>query len=300
MIDQASKLRSLMGANVPAVEAAGGGAPMIVVSGARGGVGATSAAMNLAAVLSDQGERVLLVDGAQQRNELIETSGVRRELEFSLADVLSGKCRIEEALVGGPLGMQMLVNRWSARTSPDFSRTAQQRLMSELQSLDGSVDLVIVDAGRGLSAWSRRFWSRADLILVVATADDAGILDAYATVKQGVADASGLPLRLVINKAESDTAADEAQRRLDACCRRFLSRALPALPALPLHVAVDFVHMHSAPRVWEMPNTAFGHAALWLGRAVAEVLDGDAGCGMLGAGKMELSGFVAEGMGSGR
>ena len=195
MTDQAAKLRALVGESSPEVDARDGGVPIVVVTGARGGVGATTVAVNLAAVVADQGERVLLVDGAQQRNELVETSGVRREMEYSLAEVLVGKCEIEKAIVPGPVGVQMLVNRWSARTSPDFSRNAQQRLLGELQSLEGAVDLIVIDAGRGLTPWSRRFWSRANLVALVTTPDDATVLDAYAIVKQGVADSAELPLQ---------------------------------------------------------------------------------------------------------
>jgi flagellar biosynthesis protein FlhG len=281
MIDQASKLRSLMGAASPHVEVGDGGVPMVVVTGARGGVGATTVAVNLAAVMADQGERVMLVDGAQQRNEIIATSGSVRSFDYSLCDLLAGKCEIAKAIVPGPAGVRMLLNRWSARTSPDFSRSAQQRLFGELQSLEGSVDLIVVDAGRGLTAWSRRFWSRANLILLVTTPEDAAVLDAYAVVKQGTADAVRLPVRLIVNQAENDFAAESAQRRLAGACERFLSRRLPALPALPRHDAGGY--SAAVPRVWEMPNTVFGHAALWLGRAVRELLEDAAGYDVQGA-----------------
>jgi len=277
MSDQAAKLRALVGESSPELYARDGGVPIVVVTGARGGVGATSVAVNLAAVVADRGERVLLVDGAQQRNELVETSGVRREMEYSLAEVLGGKCAIEKAIVPGPVGLQMLLNRWSARTSPDFSRNAQQRLLGELQSLEGAVDLIVIDAGRGLTPWSRRFWSRANLVALVTTPEDATVLDAYAIVKQGVADSAELPLRLLVNQAANDLEADSVHRRLDSVCQRFLSRSLPALPALPMQVGRELGRMHVAPRVWETPHTEFGHAALWLGRAVRDLV-GEVSC----------------------
>ena len=76
MTDQAEKLRALIH-TAPAAEAAVGALPMIVVSGCRAGVGATTVALNLAAVLADRGERVLLVDGAQQRNDAIYPADLR-------------------------------------------------------------------------------------------------------------------------------------------------------------------------------------------------------------------------------
>ena len=278
MPDQAEKLRTLVTTASPA--AAGEGLPMIVVTGGRAGVGATTVALNLAAVLADRGERVLLVDGAQQRNEMLEPAGLRRDVEYGLSDVLSGKCAVGEAIVQGPAGVRMLLNRRNPRATRDFSRNEQQRLLTELQSLDESLDLIVLDAGRRVTLSSQRIWSRARLVVLVTTPDDAAVLDAYAAIKQSAAEAVPLPMRLLVNQAESDAAATDAQRRMEAACQRFLSRPLPVLPALPRHLASEFLGAPSAPRVWEMPNTPFGHAALWLGRAVSDLLSmEDAGCG---------------------
>ena len=56
-----------------------GGPPMVVVTGGRAGVGATTVAVNLAAVLADRGERVLVVDAAEERSNLAESAGVRSD-----------------------------------------------------------------------------------------------------------------------------------------------------------------------------------------------------------------------------
>jgi flagellar biosynthesis protein FlhG len=275
MTDQAEKLRALVDTAEPAA-LAGGALPMIVVSGGRAGVGTTTVALNLAAVLSDRGERVLLVDCAQQRNEAIESASTRRDVAYSLCDVLAGKCSAREAIVAGPAGIRLLPNRWNPRSSPDFSGRAQQRLLTELESLDGEIDLVVLDAGRGSSSWTQRLWHRAKLILLVTTSDDAAVLDAYAALKMGMADAAELPIRLVVNQSDSNRQAAGAHGRMQNACRRFLSRSIPAMPALPRHMQV-FVGAQAAPRVWEMPNTPFGHAALWLGRAVGDLLTEDYG-----------------------
>ncbi len=281
MIDQAQKLRSLVGAAAPAADGADGALPMVVVSGARAGMGATTVALNLAAVLADRGERVLLIDGSQHRHNVVESAGVRADVVYGLADVLAGNCEIGDAIVSGPAGVQILLargrvfDRRDASTCADSSRYAQDRLLTELQSLDNEFDLIILDAGRGMTPWSRRFWERARLNVLVTTPDDAAVLDAYATLKASTTTAVQLPVRLLVNQAESDAVANNAQRRMEAACQRFLSRSIPALPALPRHFAGEFGVMQAAPRVWEMPNTPFGHAALWLGRAVGDLLAGD-------------------------
>ena len=271
MADQAEKLRALIHRASPAAAALNRELPLIVVSGGRAGVGATTVALNLAAVLADRGERALLVDAAEQRNDLIEPAGIRREIDNTLCEVLAGKCSAREAIVAGPAGVQLIPNRWRPRSSPDFSRRAQQLLLGELESLEREFDFMVVDAGRGSTPWTKRLWNRAKLILLVTTPDDAAVLDSYAALKLGVADAVQLPVRLLVNQAEAYEAAD-AHRRMENACQRFLSRSIPALPALPRQFDGGFVGAQASPRVWEMPNTPFGHAALWLGRAVSDIM----------------------------
>jgi flagellar biosynthesis protein FlhG len=213
-------------------------------------------------------------------------------VKYSLADVIGGKCEIEDAIVEGPAGVAMLLGgRASPRravascrdafTTIDASRRAHDKLLSDLKTLDRGFDLIVVDAGRGLTPWSRRFWLRSQLSVLVTTADDGAVLDAYATLKESAAEAVGLPVRLLVNRADSDIEAVNAHRRLENACQRFLSQSIPALPALPRHFASEFVGANLPPRVWDMPNTPFGHAALWLGRAVSEFLGiEDAACPM--------------------
>jgi hypothetical protein len=84
-------------------------------------------------------------------------------------------------------------------------------------------------------------------------------------------------VRLLVNREINGAAAEDAQRRVQKACRKFLSLSIDALPALPLHDG-DFVAGASnrGPRVWEEPNSAFARATLWLGRAVGDVLAGGA------------------------
>src|SRR6187401_246873 len=99
MADQAERLRALIETARPLARDENATLPMIAVSGARAGVGATTVSLNRAAVLADRGERVLIVDGSQHRSDVIQTPLVRRNVENSLGDVLAGKCSAREAIV---------------------------------------------------------------------------------------------------------------------------------------------------------------------------------------------------------
>jgi flagellar biosynthesis protein FlhG len=209
-----------------------------------------------------------------------------------MADVLSGRCSVADAMTRGPAGMMLLAASGRVRcggrgiesrrdsltwAGAQFSRHDHQRLWTELQSIECAFDAVVLDVGSGLTPWTRRFWLQARLVLLVTSTDSSALLDTYALIKSSVADESGPEIRLVVNQCDSHRIAADTEKRFRGACQRFLARQVPAVPSLPRYV--HDAGGESWARVWEAPNSAFGHAALWLGRAVEEALS-DARCGV--------------------
>jgi flagellar biosynthesis protein FlhG len=284
MSDQADSLRQLIQVADPPRPYTAPATPVVAVTGAQTGVGATTVAVNLSAVLADRGERVLLVDMAGGTSNMAELAGVnRRQLRHTLSDVLHGGCSAADAVADGPAGMKVLAARGHASPARErafrkgrtncaaFSRRAQQRLVDALESLAGGFDLVLIDLGAGLNPGTRRFWLHAQLVLLVTIADSSALLATYATIKHSVADGIGPDIRLVVNRCDESSAA-EAHRRLSGACARFLGRTPAGMPPLPQ--CLDHADLPSPLRVWEKPDNSFGHAMLWLGRAVSDVLTG--------------------------
>jgi MinD-like ATPase involved in chromosome partitioning or flagellar assembly len=297
MSDQASKLRELADSALPGAPAQSVGIPMIAVTGSRAGVGTTTVAINLAAVLSDRGEHVVLVDAAEERANLAQVAGTEADHQRGIEDVMAGTCGVAAALVAGPAGTMVLAARsrvsaiedspWRRRAlefspgrisdrriSPtrENSRRTQQRLLTGLQSLNELASVIVIDTGTGFSPWAQRFWLRARLAVLVTTVDDAALVDTYAVLKRSAADDIETDVRVLANQCDSDAVARAACSRLSTACQRFLSRSLQTLPPLPLHRVDRRFGACTLPRVWECPNTSFGRAALWLGQSVSAVL----------------------------
>jgi len=79
--------------------------------------------------------------------------------------------------------------------------------------------------------------------------------------------------QLDVRRYERASAA--AQARFASACERFLGRSVPALPALPRDASCAHAGDRAWLRMWEGADTEFGRAALWLGRAVGDVLRGE-------------------------
>jgi flagellar biosynthesis protein FlhG len=270
MPDQAEKLRQLIADALPDSRDEAAPPPMIVVTGAKGGVGTTTIALNLAVALTHAGHRTVLVDAAQNA-DIAQLAGADAGAGGSIADVVEGMCDAEEALCEGPGGVSLLAGSWAPNISPDRSPQAGERLLRKLQGLQSRWDVLVVDAGTGITAWTRAFWRNAAIVLVVTTPDDVAVLDAYATMKRGAAERWNGDLRVLVNQCNHAAVAADVQDRLAGACRRFLQRTIGRAPRVPEYHA-SAADESTAPRAWDSPTTPFARAVHQLGRFTSEFL----------------------------
>lgn len=228
MLDQAERLRSLMRAeSADELPAAPRGArpQLIVVAGGKGGVGTTTVAVNLAVALARDGHRTVLVDGNLGAADAAALCGTREA--YHIADVISGRRGVHEALQLGPAGVQVLPGAWATGHVTDCAPEAQDRLLRELARLGPHVDHVVLDAGNGPHRVVRRFCQAADQVLLVTSPDDASVMNAYAAIKLLRAVDAQPTIQLVVNFVRDADEARQTHGRLIQACLRFLGFELP-------------------------------------------------------------------------
>jgi len=233
MLDQARQLRQLVRRRSSAAADDHPARPkLLAVTGAKGGVGATTVALNLAATLARQGFRTALVDADPHGDAAIRC---RLEERCTLADVLAGRRTVREALHPGPSGMLLLPGDWGLGDASECLASAQDRLLEQLQGLGDVVDCVVVDMGSGSGRMARRFWQAADLVLVITTPEQSSVMAAYSAIKVWVESDGQIPLATLVTKAPSPEAAAGVHTRLARACLRFLGLQLRGVG----HLACD-------------------------------------------------------------
>lgn len=279
MPDQADKLRRLVIDAAPSAREAGSLPPTIVVTGGKGGVGATTVAINLAAALAQSGRRTVLVDAAPNA-DAAKLLGVDVERGGSLDDVLAGALSAADALCAGPAGISLVAGHWASERAPDRSPHSLERLLEQLPSLAGIADALVIDSGSGITNWTRRLWQEAGLVLLVTTPDDVAVMDAYATIKRGMPAPESnerlelkehLDLRVLVNACHDTATAADVQSRLSASCRRFLGRSIGRAPLVSRHIG-EFLAGNAPPLAWETPASPFARNIHQLGRFAGDVL----------------------------
>ena len=260
-MDQATELRALVREASSSRALSEARPRRIVLFGGKGGVGATTIAVNLSVALAREGRRCLLCDAAGGDVSL----QLHLEPRHTLADVLAGNCGVEKTVLPGPAGVQIMPGGHEMSNSHETAEHAWSRVLAQLPGLAQRPEVVVIDAGNRPDARARQCWRAADRVLLVSTTETAAIMNAYASIKLLNDPVRSASIVLLLNRSRSDSAADEAERRLAHACRRFLGVPLGSLGAVPEDTNTTQCAARGEPFVLSAPacaaSVALRHAA---------------------------------------
>jgi flagellar biosynthesis protein FlhG len=184
-------------AATPAATPAKRGRIMAVTSG-KGGVGKTFMSANLAAALTRQGERVLVLDADLGLANLDVVLNLFPKV--TLHDVFTGKCTLEEAILPAPGGFSVLLAGSGLVEYSRLTPEVREQLFKVIETVAPHFDRILLDTGAGISDVVLFAVSLADEVLVVATPEPTSLTDAYATIKVLATQQQRRAIRLVVNQ----------------------------------------------------------------------------------------------------
>ena len=195
---------------------------VLVVSSGKGGVGKTSIVANLACAFAKKNKKVLVVDADLGLNNIDILLGLAPK--FNIGHVLSGEKNVEEIIVEGPVGIQLLPAGDGLQELTQLDSEKKMMLMEELDRVSNGYDYLIFDTGAGISTNVTYFCSAAHEILLVATTEPTSLTDVYALIKVLHTKHAQKHFRMIINLVESEKEAQLIFRNLTAVTDRFLPR----------------------------------------------------------------------------
>jgi flagellar biosynthesis protein FlhG len=215
--------------------------PLVAIASGKGGVGKTNLTANLAVAAAGLGARVLAVDGDLGLSNLDVLLGLAPPR--SVADVIEGRCALEEALFEGPRGVRILPAAGGRAELAALAGARLEALVSCLWRASAAFDLVLVDAGAGIGPAVVGLACASARVLLVTTPEPTAFADAYATLKVLRQARPSLGLELLVNEAPGEIEARRTHARLERMSQRFLGSGLayagelPSDPRLALAVA---------------------------------------------------------------
>ena len=146
------------------------------VAGGNGGVGKTTTAINLAAVLATDGYDVALVDADLGMPNVSEMLGV--DHDDSLHDILAGRASVSETLTDAPGGMTIIPGEPALEA---YAEADPQKLRTVIKTLRRAYDVVVVDTAAGLRQENTVPLELADGVLLLTTPDYVSLTDTTKT-----------------------------------------------------------------------------------------------------------------------
>ncbi len=128
---------------------------IISFSNQKGGVGKTTSAVNIAASLGILGNKVLLIDLDPQGNATSGVGVAKKNLKYSVNDVLTGGMPAKEAIIETPFENLSILPANIALASAEYNlyqeNGAQDIMKNALAPIKDSYDYIIIDCPPSLS-----------------------------------------------------------------------------------------------------------------------------------------------------
>ena len=121
---------------------------IISIANQKGGVGKTTTAVNISAILAKKGKKVLLIDTDPQGNAT-SGLGIEKNFEFSIYDVIIGDTKITEAIQNTQIKNLKIcpsnINLAGAEVELVSMISREYRLKEKLEECQNDYDYIIID-----------------------------------------------------------------------------------------------------------------------------------------------------------
>lgn len=235
----------------------------IAVTGGKGGVGKTNLSVNLAASLALLGKRTLLLDadlGLANVDVLLGLSP-----QNTLADLVSGRCELDDIILEGPAGMLVVPAASGRRHMAELQPAQHVGLVNVFNDLQRQLDVLVVDTAAGITDSVLTFCQAAQDAIVVVCDEPASITDAYALIKVLARERGVDRMQVVANMVRNPAEGRALYDKLARVCERFLGDvSLNFLGAVP---HCDWLRM----AVQRQQAVATAYPASASARAIAEI-----------------------------
>lgn len=143
---------------------------VLAIANQKGGVGKTTTCINLAASLAATKRKVLLVDLDPQGNATMGSGIDKSDLEFSVYELLTGRCELKQALQRSENGGYDILPANADLTAAEVElldvKMKESRLRYALSSLRSQYDYILIDCPPSLNMLTVNGLVAADGVII--------------------------------------------------------------------------------------------------------------------------------------
>jgi flagellar biosynthesis protein FlhG len=221
-MNQADTLEKIMGtAAAPQKNGQGTRSPRVIsITSGKGGVGKSNLTTNLGYHLAKQGQRVLILDADINLANVDVLLGLTPE--FNLHHVLMGEKTLDDVIIEGPGGIQILPGSSGIMELATLSESQKMYFLAEMEVIGKRIDVLLIDTAAGINENVIYFNLAAQERIIILTPEPTALTDAYALIKVLSSRHDVKKFKIVINIAESEKDALAIFRQLSLVCDQFL------------------------------------------------------------------------------
>jgi flagellar biosynthesis protein FlhG len=227
MDDQAKNLRKMLQmASDPKMST-----KVIAVVSGKGGVGKSNFSINFAIELSKSGKKVLLFDldiGMANVDILMGISS-----KYTILDMIERELSIWDIVEEGPEGLSFVAGGTGFSSLFQLNPRKLARFLQQLELINGQYDYIIFDMGAGATKDSLHFILSANEIIVVTTPEPTSVTDAYSMVKYIQLKDQEIPMKVLVNRAETLIEGKKTFSNLKLVTEQFLKKEITLLGIIP-------------------------------------------------------------------
>ncbi len=260
---------------------------VIAVTSGKGGVGKTNVSVNLSVAMAQRGKRVMLMDADLGMANVDVLLGLRPH--YNLSHVITGQRTLDEILVTGPAGIQVVPAASGLQLMADLSEAQHVGLIRAFSEINQNIDVLVIDTAAGVSPTVVSFCKAAQEVLVVVCDEPASITDAYALIKLMSRQYGIRRFQVLANMASSVQEGRHLFEKLVKVTNRFLDVTLSYYGVLPYddcmkkaiqkqktvvqafprsRSAIAFKNLAQRADKWPMPAEASGHLEFFVERLI--------------------------------
>ncbi len=260
---------------------------VIAVTGGKGGVGKTTVSANLAVSIAARGRDTMLVDADLGLANVDVVLGLHTR--FHLGHVIQGECALEDAIVTGPHGLQIVPASSGFKRMASLSPAEHAGIIRAFSDLYHKVEVLVVDTAAGLHESVLTFSQAAHHVLVVVCDEPASITDAYALIKVLSREHGVAKFQILANQTRRAGEGPQLFQKISRVCDRFLNvslefagsvpyddylrravqRQAPVVDAYPASVSsIALKNLATKADKWSAPEGARGHLEFFVERMV--------------------------------
>jgi flagellar biosynthesis protein FlhG len=204
---------------------------VIAVTGGKGGVGKTTVSANIAVSIAAAGRDVMLVDADLGLANVDVLLGLHTRCH--LGHVVNGQCALEDAIVTGPHGLQIVPAASGVKRMASLSQAEHAGLIRAFSDLYHRVEVMVVDTAAGLSDSVMTFTQAAHHVLVVVCDEPASITDAYGLIKVLSREHGVQRFQILANQTRRPGEGPALFQKISKVCDRFLNVGLEFAGSIP-------------------------------------------------------------------